>query len=81
MFTPGSASQKKCCPKNIFLGLYGGKGKNAEYGQKALEYLNSNKICKDVSEIGLWTIVTSNEGKAYNSQMHVVKALYDAKYI
>lgn len=81
IFTSGSSSQKKGCPKNAFLGLYGGKGKNAEYAQKALNYLKANKSNEQISEIDLWNIVTENVGKSYNSQMHVVKALFKEKYI
>ena len=75
IFIPNSFSQKKGCPRNAFLGLYGGTGKNAEYAQKALKILKSGNT--NISERDLWQIVTGNSGKAYNSQMHVVKALFD----
>lgn len=41
LFKIGSSAQKKGCPKNAFLGLYGGKGKNAEYARKGLAYLHT----------------------------------------
>lgn len=75
IFIPNSSSQKKGCPRNAFLGLYGGTGKNAEYAQKALKILKSGNT--NLSESDLWLMVTGSSGKAYNSQMHVVKALFD----
>lgn len=75
VFTPGSASQKKGCPKNAFLGLYGGTGKNATYAQKALQYLRQNPNTS-VTPFELWNIVLTGESKCYNSQMDVVLAAY-----
>lgn len=75
IFEPGSSSQVKGCPRNAFIGLYGGSGKNAEYAQKALAYLKSHPN-KYITEFELWGIVMSGEVKAYNHQMDVVLALY-----
>lgn len=76
VFIPGSAAQKKGCPKNAFLGLYGGEGINAKYAQKGITYLEehgSNKITAQK----LWDIVTDGIGKKHNDQMHVVIAMFD----
>ena len=75
VFTPGSSSQKKGCPKNAFLGLYGGKGKNATYAQNALAYLKDNPNI-NISENELWAIIMSGNQKAHNNQMDVVLSLY-----
>ena len=80
VFIPGSPSQKKGCPKNAFLGLYGGKGINAEYARKGLAYLQANGLA-NITEQYLWNIITEGNGKAYNSQMHVVMALFNAGLI
>ena len=75
IFERGSSLQKKGCPKNAFLGLYGGNGKNAEYAKVALTYLKSNPNT-EVTEHQLWEIVMSGVHKAYNHQMDVVLSLY-----
>lgn len=75
VFKHGSSSQKKGCPKNAFLGLYGGKGKNAAYAKTALSYLKSNSS-KNVTAVELWTIVMSGVHKVHNHQMDVVLTLY-----
>ncbi len=75
IFERGSSSQVKGCPKNAFLGLYGGNGKNAEYAQKALAYLKTHPS-KNITEFELWEIVMSGVQKAYNHQMDVVLALF-----
>jgi hypothetical protein len=80
VFEPGSSSQKKGCPRNAFLGFYGGKGKNAEYAKTALNYLQSNPN-KNVTPKELWSIVMSGEKKTHNNQMDVVLALYKAGLI
>ncbi|NLD46886.1 MAG: hypothetical protein GX660_06760 [Clostridiaceae bacterium] len=80
IFEPGSSSQKKGCPKNTFLGLYGGQGINAEYARKALNYLRSNNI-SEIEPEELWIIINEGTKKAYNQQMHVVIAMYKAGLI
>ncbi|MDD2269697.1 MAG: hypothetical protein PHY15_09185 [Eubacteriales bacterium] len=75
IFKPGSSSQKKGCPKNAFLGLYGGAGTNAMYAQKALAYLKSNPN-KNVTTYELWANVMSGVQKVHNQQMDVVLSLY-----
>ncbi|HOF27400.1 MAG TPA: hypothetical protein PK761_01535 [Clostridia bacterium] len=77
IFKPGSSSQKKGCPKNAFLGLYGGKGKNAEYAIKALDFLKKNPNI-NIKPRELWLIVTEGISKTYNQQMDVVIALFEA---
>lgn len=76
IFERGSSLQKKGCPKNAFLGLYGGKGKNAEYARIAWSYLEANPN-EYVTASELWEIVMSGNQKAHNSQMDVVLALYN----
>ena len=80
MFAPGSPAQKKGCPKNAFLGLYGISSKNAEYSLKGLDYLRKNGV-NNIDEKNLWNIITNNTHKAYNSQMHVLLALFRSGYI
>jgi hypothetical protein len=75
IFEPGSSSQKKGCPKNAFLGLYGGKGKNADYARSGLDYLKAHPSV-NVTEIELWEIVMKGVRKSYNHQMDVVLSLY-----
>lgn len=77
MFPVGSAAQKKGCPRNAFLGLYGGQGKNAQYAQDAVTVLLNNQG-KHFSEKELWVIVSHGVPKAYNHQMDVVLSLYYA---
>lgn len=75
IFEPGSSSQKKGCPKNAFLGLYGGRGKNATYAQTALAYLKANPL-QSITADELWAIVMSGTRKVHNHQMDVVLSLY-----
>lgn len=79
IFSPGSSSQKKGCPKCAFLGLYGGSTLNGKYAQNGLAYLKEHST-EHVTPTELWRAVTDNK-KAYNSQMHVVIALFDAGMI
>jgi hypothetical protein len=78
VFTPGSAMQKKGCPRNAFLGLYGDTGYNARYAQTALKILKDNPG-KAYTEAELWNLVIP--GKAYNQQMDVVLSLFNAGLI
>lgn len=82
IFEAGSWSQTKSCPKNAFLGLYREdlNNFNAGYAKKALNYLRNNKN-HVINENELWDIVCEGNGKSYNSQMHVVLALWNAGYI
>jgi hypothetical protein len=82
VFEKGSAAQKKGCPKNAFLGLYGirPESRNARYAQKALAYLRETHAA-DIPPRQLWRIVTDGEKKTYNMQMHVVLALFREGYI
>jgi len=80
-FKPGSAAQKKGCPKNAFLGLYGvnPNGKNATYARNAVNYLRKNPNYKSIGN--LWSIARGENEICHNSQMHVVLALWNAGYI
>jgi len=82
VFEKGSTAQRKSCPKNAFLGLYGirRQGKNAQYAQKALAYLRKAHT-ENISPLQLWEIVMNGEKKTYNNQMHVVLALFKEGYI
>ncbi|MGI6699098.1 MAG: DUF6979 family protein [Christensenellales bacterium] len=80
VFEPGSSAQKKGCPKNAFLGLHGGKGKNADYAKAALKYLKENPGT-NVTENELWEIITEGTAKRYNQQMDVVLTLYKERLI
>lgn len=76
IFALGSASQKKECPKNAFIGLYTDSDTlNAHYAQEGLTYLRRHSP-EDISPRKLWEIITERSGKSYNSQMDVVIALY-----
>ena len=76
IFVPDSASQKKACPKNAFIGLYNeGNTLNGQYARKGLNYLKEHSN-ENITPRELWEIVTECSGKAYNSQMDVVIALY-----
>jgi alcohol dehydrogenase class IV len=76
VFAHGCSSQKKCCPKKAFLGLYGGTGKNAEYAQAAVKYLKEHPGA-DIKPNELWEIVMNGVKKIHNSQMDVVISLYE----
>lgn len=52
VFAPGSASQKKGCPKNAFIGLYGESDSvNGQYAQRGLAYLR-NTVLKILPHAG-----------------------------
>jgi hypothetical protein len=71
IFEPGT----KGCPKNAFLGLHGGHGKNATYAQRALKYLKTHPNI-NISNNELWKIATDGANIQQNSQMDVVLSLY-----
>lgn len=85
-------SQKKQCPRNTFLslcnmGLIIGvnkgeytKSKKNKYILKALKILSDNN---NPTPKQLWKeVLDENEkGKSHNSEMHVVKVLWDKNYI
>ncbi len=77
IFEQGSPSQRKGCPKNAFLGLYGVnvQSKNAQYAINALRYLRTCTSTK-ITPGELWQIILPGEYKAHNSQMDVVLVLY-----
>lgn len=80
-FEAGSSGQKKGCPKNAFLGLYGinPTGKNAIYAITALNYLKHNP--RETSVDRLWEIANNGSKIKHNSQMNVVLALWQSGYI
>ena len=84
VYPVGSASQKKGCPKNAFLGLFSNDpnvsySKNAIYAQRAVEILRKNPNRKySVNE--LWSLVI-DESKTHNSQMNIVLTLWYKKLI
>lgn len=84
------ASQKKGCPKNVFLSLcqeghlknvpigkYTKSIKNKEYALKVIEILKSNHSTDNISI--LWKQV--NSGTTHNSQIDVVLALFKNNFI
>ncbi len=77
VFEKGRPSQKKGCPRNTFIGIFDNeyKSNNADYARNAVEYLKTNNI-KEIDERKLWSIVHKGNIVSYNSQMHVVMALY-----
>lgn len=77
IFEKGSPSQRKGCPKNAFLGLYGvnESSKNAQYAIRALHYLRTCSSI-DIAPTRLWSIILRGESKAHNSQMDIVLALF-----
>ncbi|MCK4717628.1 MAG: hypothetical protein KAT70_03075 [Thermoplasmata archaeon] len=87
------SSQSKGCPRSAFLGLcqegliegvpsgkYTVSTKNREYALKAVELLRKKpEFAKNPKN--LWKEALEGEHKAYNQQMHVVIALWDAGFI
>lgn len=95
--TDSDSSQDEKCPRYAFLGLceegmivgidsgeYGAGKKNKAYATKAVELLR-RKPFLSVNEKELWKRVMRDLGekttKSYNSQMHVVTALWNNKLI
>jgi hypothetical protein len=81
-------SQKKSCPKDIFLGLceegrvkgtpkgnYTRSKKNKAYAIRALEFLEGG--ADPLSAKKLWGLVTNDSGTTPNNQMEVVLALWN----
>lgn len=60
IFKPLSSLQRENCPRNAFLGLYGGEGKSAGYAKKALLHLKDNPH-KLFSSKKLWAIVCEDK--------------------
>lgn len=91
VFPDSLSSRSKSCPKNAFLGLcedgyiidvgqgeYTRSEKNKHYAIKALSLLNENPM---LNEKELWELVIDGADKKHNSQMDVVKTLWDNKLI
>ena len=87
MFDPESASAKKGCPRDAFLGLceeglvkgiskgnYTTSIKNKGYALKAIELLKNNKSLSN-NPRKMWIMINGKE-KTPNSQMEVVCELY-----
>jgi len=84
IFSKGSSSQVKGCPKNAFLGLFSEdpkfiNNKNATYACDARSILRENPY-HQYSKIELWKLV-AGENKTHNSQIDVVMELWNAKKI
>lgn len=88
--TPG---QKKSCPRDAFLGLiqegyvpsiprgeYTKSELNRGYATRAAELLRGDSSLSYRPNV-LWERVTDNSGKAHNSQMDVVIALWEHSFI
>jgi len=88
----GTTSQKKCCPKNFFLGLceigkiegipkghylIKSKSKEKYYAIKALDILNKEKSLLE-NKKNLWKEITVRK---HNGQLDVFFALYENGYI
>lgn len=91
VFPESESSRNKSCPKNSFLGLcedgyvhgaeqgsYTRAKKNKDYAIKALLLLS---VTPNLNEKELWKSVIDEPDKKYNSQMDVVKTLWDGKLI
>lgn len=91
VFPHSESSRRKSCPKNAFLGLcedgyvldiekgeYTRSKKNKHYAIRALLLLNENPM---LNEKELWGLVIDESEKKHNSQMDVVKILWDNKLI
>lgn len=91
VFPNSIASRNKGCPKNSFLGLceagyimnvksgnYTHSIKNKNYAIKAILCLDSNSM---LTEKELWSLVIDEQNKQQNSQMDVVKTLWDSNFI
>lgn len=90
IFGEGTASQKKGCPRNTFLGLcekgllqgvssgsYTKSVKNKEYGLKAVSILAKRKDKQPIQQRVLWKEVIGDQDIKYNSQMDVVLSLWN----
>jgi len=95
IFGEGTSSQKKGCPRSTFIGLCEegfvcnvsktdnsklNKSKNKDYGVKAIQLLrNEPSLSKDTKI--LWEKVLDGEVKQHNSQLDVVKSLWENNLI
>lgn len=90
IFINKKASQKKGCPKDVFLSLcqegylknikkdyYTKSIKNKEYTSRIVELLKNNHSIDNIS--ALWKQL--NTGTTYNSQIDVVLALFKNNFI
>jgi hypothetical protein len=91
VFPNSISSRNKGCPKNSFLGFceagyivnvmtgnYTSSKKNKNYAIKAISLLRDNST---LTKKELWKLVIDEPDKKHNSQMDVVKTLWDNKYI
>lgn len=94
IFGKGTASQKKGCPRDAFLGLceegcvkdvpagyYCDSIKNKRYALSALALLTGDSTLANNPPLVLWERVMKGEQKVHNSQMDVVIALWKAKLL
>lgn len=93
-FIDSPSAQKKSCPKSVFLGLaqagllkgvapgqYTKSRNNYQYALAALALLKQDESLSQNPK-KLWSHVTKKEIKVtYNSQMDVVLALWNTKYL
>lgn len=91
VFPDSESSRQKSCPKNTFLGLceegyidkvdkgnYTRSQINKDYAIQAVLLLSENPM---LTEKELWNAVIDEPEKKYNSQMDVVKTLWNNKFI
>jgi len=93
IFSKGTSSQRKGCPRNAFLGLceegkikgippgnYTNSRKNKEYAIKAVQILQEIPALSSNPET-LWNRVVERAYKAHNQQMDVVTQLWNNNLI
>lgn len=85
-----SASRKKGCPRNAFLGLceeglvrdipagnYTGSVKNKRYALRAVSFLRQDaRLADDLEHLWKMVMAGEDEPKSHNQQMEVVAALW-----
>ena len=92
-FDRNSSSYEKGCPRNAFLGLceegkiigissgsYTKSKKNKAYAIKAIKLLRNDPSLAEKTKV-LWDMVVNWSGKAHNSQMDIVVALWKENLI
>lgn len=93
-FPESPSSQTKGCPRGAYLGLceeglvvkvtagsYGRSEANKSYALRAVELLRKEPALAKVSPNELWSRVMAGRVKRHNSQMDVVLALWERKFI
>jgi hypothetical protein len=94
VFPESNSLQDKGCPRGAYLGLcedgfitgipsgsYTKSRDNKGYALRAVEILEAEPTLADAGPKVLWDRVMNGQSKVYNSQMHVVLALWQRGWI